>query len=101
MKTLGDLTADDQAEVESQLTELTANGYKIQDSVGDLAPGVRIRHIGQQYPEAHVHGTGVIVAVVMRREPDVELVVAYDEPRFEGASRVTVLANYHVHLIPA
>ncbi len=99
MKTVNDLTEAEAAEAERLLSELAANGYRLQDHIGSLAPGVRIRHRGQQHPEAYANGTGVIVHVTIRSERDVELVVAYDEPRFEGMSRLTVLANYHVDVI--
>lgn len=99
MKTLDDLTEAESAEAEQLLAELSGRGYRSEDSIGKLTTGVRIRHRGQQYLEAYENGTGVIVAVTRRMERDVEVVVAYDEPRFRGMSRLTVLANYHVDVI--
>lgn len=94
-----DLTADEQREADGLLAELNSRGYVTRDQFKALVPGARIRHRGQQYPEAYNDGTGNIVSVAVRHERDVELVVAYDKPRFEGMSRLTVLANYHVDVV--
>lgn len=99
MKTIADLTDAELVEAGQLLAELTARGYQVQDSIGGLARGIRIRHRGQQYAEAYENGTGVIVSVTRRLDRDIEVVVAYDQPRFEGMSRLTVLANYHVDVI--
>lgn len=97
--TLDDLTGEDLAEVERQLTDARGYGWRPVDRVRGYAPGVRIRHVGQQYFEAHDRGTGIIVTV-LRRGDQIELIVAYDKPRFEGGSRITQLGSYHVDLGP-
>ena len=93
------LTIDEQAEAESLLADLRSRGYTEQTRHGDLAPGVRVRHVGQQYPAAYRDGTGNVLAVLQRHEQDIEVLVAYDEPRLPGLSRLTVLANYHLEVI--
>ncbi|BAL87338.1 hypothetical protein AMIS_21180 [Actinoplanes missouriensis 431] len=98
--TLDTLTDDDHAEIQRRLAAYAECGWQPVDSVREFAPGVRIRHVGQQYPQAYRYGTGVIVTVLQNRREDIELVVAYDEPRIPGCPRVTVLGDYHVDLGP-
>lgn len=102
--TLDTLTDDDHTEIERHLTAYAGYGWKPVDSAHSrtrtFTPGLRVRHVGQQYPKAYWHGTGVIAAVLTNRREQVELVVVYDEPRIPGCSRVTVLADYHVDLGP-
>ncbi|GIM88859.1 hypothetical protein [Paractinoplanes toevensis] len=93
------LTPAEQQEAERLLAGLHDRGYIDYEQHKTLTAGARVRHRGQQYPEAYRDGTGNIVAVTARNERDVELVVAYDKPRFEGMSRLTVLADYHVEVI--
>ncbi len=93
------LSPIEQVVADKRLAELVSNGYVQQDAHKHLTVGARIRHVGQQYGQAHEHGTGNIWAVLVRHEADIELVVVYDEPRFEGGSRVTVLADYHGEVV--
>ena len=97
--TLADLTDDERAEVEQMLTDNRSYGWLPVDRAKSYEPGVRIRHVGQRYWQAYENGTGVIVAV-LKRSDAIELLVAYDEPRFAGGSRITQLGSYHVDLGP-
>ena len=97
--TLADLTDDEYAEVERMLADNRGYGWLPVESAKAYKPGVRIRHVGQQYWQAYENGTGVIVAV-LKRNDEIELLVAYDEPRFPGGSRITQLGSYHVDLGP-
>lgn len=93
------LTPQEQSEAAEMLADLHESGYINVEEHGALKAGARIRHVGQQYPEAYRDGTGYVVSVTQRHERDFELVVVYDQPRFEGASRLTVLADYHVEVV--
>lgn len=108
MKTLADLTAEEKVEAEAIVTGLRSHGYRPRERFNELAPGVRVRHHGHQWPSAFREGTGVVVAITERKPsswsqswgaPDIEMVVAYDEPTLPEMSRLTTLAQYHVHVI--
>jgi hypothetical protein len=107
------VTEAEQAEMDRLVAELYKAGYvnldqfTYQRSGRVLRVGARVRHGGEQYPEAFLHGTGNVVALVHRpnsgwsrqwRMPDIELVVLRDRARF--ASRLSQLAHYHVEVIP-
>jgi len=104
--------AGERAEISRMTTQLREHGYVDLDeytyprSGRVLRVGSRIRHGGEQYPEALTHGTGNVVALLHKpdsawsrsyRAPDIELVVLHDRPRSE--SRLSQLAQYHVEVI--
>lgn len=102
-----DMTTDEAAEAEAMLAQLHADGYRDIPEHGSLRPGVRIRHRGDQYPQAYDHGTGVVLHVTEKSPsswsvsygaPDIEMVVLYDRPRL-GGSRLSQLAQYHVEVV--
>jgi hypothetical protein len=97
--TLDTLTKTERADIEQLVADNRGHGWLPVDSAKKYGAGVHIRHIGQQWAEAYWHGTGVIVAV-LKRNDEIELIVAYDKPRFEGGSRITQLGSYHVDLGP-
>lgn len=87
--------------------ELAGAGYRDAEHPS-VAPGHRIRHRAEQWPEAWDLGTGVVLAVMERPDsawsqswggPDIELIVLKDRPLFEGSSRLSQLANYHVAVV--
>ncbi|MFI5891959.1 hypothetical protein ACIA5D_17800 [Actinoplanes sp. NPDC051513] len=103
-----ELSLQERVDVESMLGGLHARGYVDRKRFNEYTLSVRIRHRGQQYPQAYTKGTGVIVAITERPDsswsqshggPDIEMVIAYDEPRFGGTSRISVLADYHVEVV--
>lgn len=87
--------------------DLVNDGYR--DVVhGKLRIGQRVRHRGEQFFEALDKGTGVIVAVTEHRgsswghsyrRPDIEVIVLRDKPLFEGGSRLSQLADYHIAVV--
>ncbi len=86
---------------------LTAAGYRPVD-YATLPPGERVRHRGEQWPEAYDQGTGVVLAVMEKPNSawsqswggaDVELIVLKDKPLLPGLSRLAQLANYHVQAV--
>lgn len=106
------LTNAEQAEVDRMLAEFHGAGYvhlaeyTYPRSGRQLRVGARIRHGGEQYPEALMHGTGYVVALVHKpdspwsrswRMPDIELIMLRDRPRFD--SRLSQVAHYHVEVI--
>lgn len=100
-----DLTPQETAELADMLATLRAAGYQTTGQHGALRPGTRIRHRGQQYPDAYRHGTGTVVAITHKPnsgwsevwgKPDVELIMLRDAALWEGASRLARLAQYHV-----
>lgn len=106
------VTSVEQAEADRMVADLHASGYVDLDSYTYpqsgrvLHVGARVRHIGEQYPEALRDGTGNVVALLHRpdspwsrswRMPDIELVTLSDRPRFE--TRLSQLAHYHVEVI--
>lgn len=108
MKTINDLTAEERAEADQMLAELRQRGYTDRDQFNELAPGVRVYHSGHRWPDALLNGSGVVVAITERDPsswsqswgaPDVEMVVAWDEPTFEGVSRLSTVAQYHVSAV--
>lgn len=103
--TLGDLSVAELERTAEMVAGLRGRGYALRARFNELAAGVRVRHRGHQYGEAYRHGTGVIVMVMERRPsswsqswgmPDIEMVVAWDRPAFVDASRLSVVAQYHV-----
>jgi len=110
MKTIADLTQAERSEAEAILDGLRKHGYTDRERFNELAPGVRVRHSGHRWPEAYCEGTGVVVAITERNPsswsqswdaPDIEMVVAFDEPTLPGISRLSTLAQYHVSAVQA
>jgi hypothetical protein len=104
---LAAMTDEEQVKVVGLVDKLHEHGYQDLALYGaELRVGTRIRHRGQQYPEAYDHGTGYVVALTEKRESawsetyrmdDVELVAVFDEPFV--FSRVSQLAHYHVSVV--
>ncbi len=110
MKTLADLTPAEEAEAAGIVAALQLRGYAPRERFNELAPGVRVRHHGHQWSSAYTEGTGVVVAITERDPsswsqswgaPDIEMVVAFDEPTLPEMSRLTTLAQYHVQVVTA
>ena len=103
-----ELTPEERAEADRILADLRERGYTDRAEFDELAPGVRVRHRGHQWPDAFRKGTGVVVAITEKspsawsqewRMPDVEMVVAFDKPTWPGTSRLSTLAQYHVSAV--
>jgi hypothetical protein len=82
--------------------DLLDHGYQDIAEHRGLRVGMRVRHIGHQYPEAYANGTGTVLAVMYKNpsswsqsygRPDVELLVAMD------SGSISNIADYHVALI--
>ena len=96
------LTPVEQSKVDEMLAALHEHGYRDVEAHNDLKPGVRVRHRGHQWLGAATLGTGNVVSITrsprtIRGVPDVELIVVWDEPRFD--SRLSQLAQYHVEVV--
>jgi hypothetical protein len=103
-----DLTAAETAGLAAKLKELHDCGYKDVTEHGALRIGTRIRGRSEQYHEALLHGTGIVIAITEKPDsawssswgmPDVELIVLRDKARFEDWSRLSQLAQYHVAVV--
>ena len=101
------LTDEERNEAEQMLQDLAVNGYVVIDQHCGLRPGGRVRHRGEQWPEAFKGGTGWVLVITEKPGsawseawgmPDVEMLVLFDEPTFSGPSRLNQLAQYHVSL---
>lgn len=82
--------------------ELKVRGYKEIAECRGLKAGERIRHVGDQYPEAYDKGTANVLAVFERvgsywsqsyGDRDIELIVLSE--RGEQEPYVTLWADYH------
>lgn len=100
------LTPEVAAEAIKMLAALHDRGYRDADFHGDLHPGTRIRHRGDQWPGAYENGTGIVLAITEKpnsswsqswRMPDVELIALWDRPDTRGW--LSGLAQYHVEVI--
>lgn len=100
------LTAAEETRLTEMREELHACGYRDIAEHKNLRVGSRIRHRGQQWPEAFANGTGVVAVLTEKPNsswsqtygmPDIELVAVWDEPW--TSSRLSQLAQYHVHVI--
>lgn len=103
-----DLTPEERVEAERILAGLHERGYTDRERFNELTPGSRVRHRGHRWPQAYTDGSGVVVAITERDPsswsqswgvPDIEMVVAFDEPTLPGMSRLTTLAQYHVEVV--
>lgn len=90
-------------EEEKMLARLREGGWTEIPEFDQLRPGVRIRHSGQQWAEAVLKGTGVILHITEKMDSewarnwgqrDIEMIVRWDEPRF--GQELSHLAQYHV-----
>jgi hypothetical protein len=89
---------------EEQYRELTSYGYKDIDEIKGITVGARVRHGGEQYPEAFRKGTATVRAI-MEKDPspwarswgrrDIELIVERDKPLLEGMTHFYQWADYH------
>lgn len=71
-----------------------------------LKPGMRVRHVNEQYPEARDHGTATVRHVMHKPksawaqkygQPDIEVVVEFDKVKFNK-----IASNWaHYHCAPA
>jgi len=102
-----DLSPEETAKADAMLAELHGCGYIDVDRHNKLAPGVRIRHVGHQWPGAMLEGSGVVLAIAEKPDsswsrswgmPDVELIAVWDRASF--GSRVSQVAQYHVEAVP-
>mgnify|MGYP000535070441 CR=1 FL=1 len=82
------ITAQEQAE------SLLRAGYTEVQTAGELHVGQRVRHVGQQYPEAIREGTAVIERIFTRGK-DVELIARRDKPEWGPNDTHGFWANYH------
>lgn len=82
------ITAQEQAE------SLLNRGYAEVQTAGELHVGQRVRHVGQQYPEAVREGTAVIERIFTRGK-DVELIARRDKPEWGPEDTHGFWANYH------
>lgn len=101
-----DMTPDEQAEAADMLAGLHHRGYRDIEQHGQIRVGARIRHVGHQWPDAYIDGSGVVVALTEKPnsgwslswgKPDVELIALWDKPSIGG--RLSGLAQYHVEVI--
>ena len=76
---------------------LIRRGYVEVESHGWIRRGMRVRHVGDQWPAAYSRGTGDVEGIFVRRGDDVELIVKSDTDHF--GSRYRFLADYHVRSI--
>lgn len=80
--------------------ELLSHGYVEIQEAGRLRVGQRVRHAGQQYPEAYRNGTGVIEKIfrsprIIWGKEDVELIVKRDKPMWGPDDTHGYWADYH------
>jgi len=101
------LTEVEQTTAAEVLAALHERGYRDVEAHGALAPGVRIRHRGHQWPGAYTDGTGVVLHVTEKspsawsqswHAADVEMVVLWDEPNLAD-TRLSGVAQYHVQVV--
>lgn len=90
---------------EEQAQSLLDRGYvEVQQAAG-FSVGDRVRHIGQQYYDARVYGTGNVERIFAKpsllRYPDVELIVKRDKPLWGPTDTHGYWANYHTQGVNA
>lgn len=73
---------------------LLSSGYAEVETHGRIYRGMRVRHVGDQWPAAYDNGTGNVERIFVRRDDDVELIVKSDTDHF--GSQYRFLADYHV-----
>ena len=89
---------------------LLSRGFIEVTELNGMSVGARVRHRGEQWFEAHEHGTGTIERIFHKpesswsrtyRRPDVELIVKRDKPKFGADDTHSFVADYHIELIGA
>lgn len=81
---------------EARAAELLARGYTEVESAGQFSVGQRVRHVGEQYPDAMWNGTAVIERMFTLPEGrDVELIARRDKPRWGPDDSHGFWASYH------
>lgn len=86
---------------EARAAELLGRGYTEVTEAGELFVGQRVRHIGEQYPDAILHGTAVIERIFIKAGgKDVELIARRDKPRWGPEDTHGFWANYHTAPVP-
>lgn len=105
---LPELTPEEAEEVARMRANLHANGYRDIPEHGSITVGARIRHRGQQWPDALQHGAGYVVALTEKPDSawsvswgmaDIELIAVWDKPWGLASSRLAQIAQYHVAVI--
>jgi len=87
--------------METVVADMLRRGFVEIQEFGALKPGVRVRHSGQQWPDAYRLGTGSVERIFHKPDssweqkygrPDVELIMKRDD------GTRSMLADYHVRL---
>ena len=93
------------ANVEAMVEDLTNRGYVEVQEFGSLKVGTRVRGVGEQYFEATHNGTGSIERIFHKPnshwaqkygQPDVEVIMSRDKPRFGPDDTHSLYASYGV-----
>jgi hypothetical protein len=82
---------------EKRAQELIDCGYTEVQERGRLRVGARVRHVGQQYPQAR-NGTATIERI-FTRGVDVELIAKRDKPDWGPNDTHGYWADYHTVVI--
>lgn len=98
--------ASQEAADTAALIALKRGSVEVQEFNG-LTVGDRVRHVGEQYPEAYRNGTGTIERIFhleksswaqKHQRPDIELIVKRDNPGTPDDT-YRFLADYHVAVV--
>ena len=86
-------------EADQYAEDLKNRGYAEAGEHNYLKVGQRVRHIGQQYPDAIQQGTGTLERIFVHttKSRDIEVIVKHDEPQF--GSDYGYWADYHTVII--
>lgn len=93
---------------QEQADSLVGDGFVEVQEFRHLKIGQRVRHVNQQWPEAHAEGTGTIERIFRQPEgqwertygrPNVELIVKNDKPRFGPDDTHMFVADYHIEVV--
>jgi hypothetical protein len=92
------VNADERAE------ELLSRDYREITEFEQFRIGQRVRHGGEQWPEAIRNGTGVIERIfqsprIIWGKPDVEFIVRRDKPKFGPDDTHGYWADYHTIIV--
>lgn len=109
-QTTSDLIPEDQRDrFDQTLAALRKDGFIDLDEHEGLKVGSRVRHRGEQYPEAYRDGTAVVLALLRKPNdawsrqwgrPNIELLVLPDRDRFDTGNRIGQWADYHTATAP-
>ena len=100
----------DNCTAEQILSNLESRGYRQVHAFNELIPGARVRHVGEQYTDAIIHGTARIIAVLQKPSsswemsndrPDIEVIIQRDPERVRGMPAVAQWADYHTVVVEA